>query len=177
MIKELIVNLLNKAWSRKHEHGQSISICPFDKLLVVSPTVPQKIKGDSSMYASLFALRMFQTHQRPFYDHDYESNCSRVTKSFKFGPEDASRLKSKTKACILMLQSKRSEKRVNQVHPFRKNHPLLHHHATAITSNIFMKKASNNYQMTENYDIYLYSGLLRFWQSEDWMIVALAANR
>jgi hypothetical protein len=32
-------------------------------------------------------------------------------------------------------------------------------------------------QMTENYDIYLYSGLLRFWQSEDWMIIALAANR
>jgi hypothetical protein len=88
MIKELIVHLLNKAWSCKH--GQSIPIRPFDKLVVVTPTVPQQNEGDSTMYTSLFALKMFQTRYRPFYDDDYESNCKRVTENFKFGPEDVS---------------------------------------------------------------------------------------
>jgi hypothetical protein len=109
MIKELIVNLLNEAWSRKH--GQSIPIRPFNKLVVVTPTVPQQTKGDSTMYTSLFALKMFQTRHRPFYDDDYKSNCRRVTECFKFGPKDASQLKYKMKAYILMLQSEQSEKR------------------------------------------------------------------
>ena len=123
MIKELIVNLLNKAWLRKHgddedDDEDDEKRRPFNKLVVATPPVPQQTEGYSTMYTCFFALKMFQTRDHPYYDHDYESNCRRrVTESFTFGHEDALMLKQEMKACILMLQS-RSEKRVNQVHPF-----------------------------------------------------------
>ena len=107
MISDLIADLMNEAWLRKH--GQSRSSRPFDNLVVANPRVPQQTKADSSIYTGLFALEMLKTRNRPFCDQDYESNCSCLTNSFTFGPKDVSRFKSKMKACILVLQSKSSE--------------------------------------------------------------------
>ena len=119
-IKEHIVNLLNALWLCKHpayEYGDDDERHPFNKLVVVTPQVPQQTEGESTMYMCVIALKMFQTRHRPYYDHDYQSDCrKRVTESFRFGHKDALKFKQEMKAYILMLQSKRSEKRVNQLH-------------------------------------------------------------
>lgn len=107
MISNLIVHMMNEAWSRKHGHSRSC--CPFDELVVVNPQVPQQTKADSSFYTCLFALGMFKTRNQPFFDEHYESNLTCLTESFTFGPADASRVKREMKACILFLQSKSSE--------------------------------------------------------------------
>ncbi len=54
MIKELIVNLLNKAWLRKHgdddddDDEDDEKRRPFNKLVVATPPVPQQTEGYST---------------------------------------------------------------------------------------------------------------------------------
>ena len=55
MIKELIVNLLNTAWLRKHgddedDDEDDEKRRPFNKLVVATPPVPQQTEGYSTMY-------------------------------------------------------------------------------------------------------------------------------
>ena len=120
-IKEHIVNLLNALWLRKHpayEYGDDDERHPFNKLVVVTPEVPQQTEGESTMYMCVIALKLFQKRDHHYYDHDYQSDCrKRVTESLWFVHKDVLKFKLEIKAFILMSQSKRSKKRVNQVYP------------------------------------------------------------
>ena len=118
MIGGLIINLLNVAWSRKHE--MSKPSLPFNKLVITNPTVPNQTVGDSTMYTCLFALAIFRTRNLPYFDEDYTSNCRRVTEICRFSSEDASRLMKQMKLFVLMsISNKRNKKRVNQVQLFK----------------------------------------------------------